>query len=78
MKVYVVHEYVGGMLMDSKVVGVYDSEEKAKEVFKKHLIDLDVKKYIEDDTLTDSYAYWDWDDYWGGLVIDIVELNKEV
>lgn len=76
MKLYVVSEYVGGTPMDSGVVGVYDSLEKAKEAFKKHLDDLDVEEFVEEST--DSYAYWDADDFWGGLEIDIVELNKEV
>jgi hypothetical protein len=78
MKLYVVSEYVGGMPMDSRVVGVYDSVEKAKEAFKKHLDDLDVEEFIDDDILTDSYAYWDADDFFGGLEIKIAELNKEV
>jgi len=76
MKLYVVSEYIGGMPMDSRVVGVYDSVEKAKEAFKKHLDELDVEEFIEEST--DSYAYWDADDFFGGLEIDIVELNKEV
>lgn len=77
MKIYVVSEYVGGTPMDSRVVGVYDSLEKAKKAFKKHLQDLQVEDIITSYS-NDSNAYWDHDDYWGGLEIDIVELNKEV
>ena len=74
MKLYVVSEYVGGTPMDSGVIGVYDSEEKAKEAFKKRLDYLEVENMIEE--YNDSYAYWDSHDYWGGLEIDHVTLNK--
>ena len=74
MKIYIVNYFVGGTPMDGETVGAFDTLKKAKECFKTTLDDFNVEEYIEEQT--ESFAYWDRDDFWGGLEIQEIELNK--
>ncbi len=74
MKIYIVNHFVGGTPMDGETIGAFDTLEKAKKCLKKTLENFNVEEYIEEQT--EIFVYWDADDFWGGLDIQEIELNK--
>ena len=75
MIIYVLNHYVGGTPMDGECLGVFDTLEQANDNLFKTLEQFD----IEEEHLNwgGPYdVYWDLDDYWGGLEIEVLTLNK--
>jgi len=75
MKLYVVNHFVGGTPMDGETVGVFDTLSKAEGCLKKTIEHFGVEKRDIKEQCND-YVYWDADDFWGGLDITVVYLNK--
>jgi len=84
--IYVVNEYVGGCPMDSQCHGVFTTMEKAKKYFHSYIKEItqgdeEFKENIiydnEDNPLNDSSScFWDMDDFFGGIEITAVKLNR--
>ena len=79
MKLYLLNEYVGGTPFDSQTLGVYLSLDEAKEHLKKELETHKHENYLdeEDETkiITDTFFYFDCDDWWGGCEIQEIETK---
>tara|TARA_R110000772_G_scaffold135575_1_gene244141 strand:+ start:602 stop:856 length:255 start_codon:yes stop_codon:yes gene_type:complete len=79
MKLYLLNEYVGGTPFDSQTLGVYLSLDEAKEHLKKELETHNHENYLdeEDETkiITDTFFYFDCDDWWGGCEIQEIETK---
>jgi len=83
---YVVNEYIGGCPMDSQCHGVFDTLDKARQYYINYINQLkDDIEELRDNIVTNSEfgclslsdsCFWDIDDFWGGLEITAVKLNR--
>jgi len=75
MQIFILNHFIGATPMDSETIAVFDNMKKAKKGLQKALKDFEISQ-SECQEYTDSYCYWDLDDFWGGLTIETHTLIK--
>jgi hypothetical protein len=80
MKLYILNEYIGGTPFDSNTRGAFRTLDEAKKemqnVYESDYLNFLNYEVSEDDHQKDDLSfYYDVDDFWGGCVIEEIELK---